>query len=254
MDLRSRRKRRNSPQKKVSRSRVHVPQKVRAADTDTSSVRPRMVAGHSHTASRKASSHHDLAHSGAGHAHTSRKTDFGGETFFESPEDFEILSSHDHTTRPFEDLSDSQDDYRDDRQDDSIVSRVPVRPSSQKSGFSFSARKDPIVRMHSVRSLLGIAFLFFLVFCLYFFTDLTTVGVFFWLFFVAIFIWRIDSRVSIGLALLCLLFVPVFLVLGSMGYASGKVWAEMIAVWVYLFLVIGVTVQVIEYVRRGERG
>jgi len=38
-------------------------------------------------------------------------------------------------------------------------------------------------------------------------TELTLISVGFWAFFVALFVWRIDARVSIGLALACLVLV-----------------------------------------------
>lgn len=64
---------------------------------------------------------------------------------------------------------------------------------------------------------------------------------FFWAFTVALFWWRLDSRISIGFALVGLITIPILLTF------EYEQWAEQVAVWVYFFLVIGVVKQIWEY-------
>jgi len=72
-------------------------------------------------------------------------------------------------------------------------------------------------------------------------------------FILAMIYWQIDSRVSIALALVCLVCIPMLLVLFNKNMLfSGEIWAEQVAVWAYYFLVIGVVRQICEY--WGERG
>lgn len=83
---------------------------------------------------------------------------------------------------------------------------------------------------------------------LFTFTEISGEGIFFWLFFISLFCWRIDSRVSIGFALVCLVCIPILLVLFNNDILFlGDVWAEKVAVWAYFFLVIGVVKQIWEF-------
>ena len=88
-------------------------------------------------------------------------------------------------------------------------------------------------------------------------------GVFFWLFFASLFYWKVDSRVSIGLALAGLVGIMLMLALSGWGWAPSWQWggqiitmhfdalAEKVAVWVYFFLVIGVVKQIYEFKTGG---
>ncbi len=85
------------------------------------------------------------------------------------------------------------------------------------------------------------------------FTELTIVDIFFWIFFFVMFWWQIDSRVSIGGALVCLVIIPFLLVLGNKEiFLKGEAWAEVVAVWAYFFLVIGVAKQIWEYKKEAK--
>jgi len=71
---------------------------------------------------------------------------------------------------------------------------------------------------------------------------------FFFGFIMAIIYWGMDSRVSIALALLCLVSIPVLLTLFNKNILfQGEMWAEQVAVWAYYFLAIGVVRQIFEY-------
>ena len=75
--------------------------------------------------------------------------------------------------------------------------------------------------------------------------------IFFLCFIAATIYWHLDSRVSISLALLCLIAIPILLTLYNKNVLLlGDAWAETVAVWAYYFLVIGVVRQIFEY--RGE--
>ncbi len=112
------------------------------------------------------------------------------------------------------------------------------------------ARGTVVQKVSPVRSAVGAGFLLVLAIGLFIFTSLTTIDIGFWLFFFGLLIWRIDSRLAIGLALACLVAIPLLLVSASMGFDRGEAWAETVAVWAYLFLVIGVVVQIWEYINR----
>lgn len=61
------------------------------------------------------------------------------------------------------------------------------------------------------------------------------------------FLFVVDSRIAAGMALLCLVFCPIFLIF------KKEVLAETIAVYAYYFLIIAVVGQVIEYVGGVKR-
>ncbi|PID52291.1 MAG: hypothetical protein CR972_02340 [Candidatus Moraniibacteriota bacterium] len=110
-------------------------------------------------------------------------------------------------------------------------------------------------KKHSVlyNSIGGVVF-FCVIIGLFVFTELTSIDIFFWTFFLSLFYWHIDSRVSIGGALACLLAIPVLLIAeNNFGYINGGVWAEEVAVWAYFFLVIGVVKQIYEYIWESKR-
>lgn len=67
-------------------------------------------------------------------------------------------------------------------------------------------------------------------------------------FILAIIYYEMDSRVSIALALVCLVTIPILLSLFNKNILyQGEIWAEQVAVWAYYFLVIGVVRQIFEY-------
>lgn len=76
----------------------------------------------------------------------------------------------------------------------------------------------------------------------------------FWMFIVSMWYWRIDSRVAIGAALVCLVIIPLLLTLFRQEiFLTGEYWAERVAVWAYYFLVIGVVRQIFEYIKEQRQ-
>ena len=110
-----------------------------------------------------------------------------------------------------------------------------------------------------MRNAIGIILLGMLGVAMHFGLHWHAEGIFFWLFFVSLFYWKIDSRVSIGLALAGLVLIMILLALSDAGIAPSWRWgdnittmhldalAEKVAVWVYFFLVIGVVKQIWEF-------
>lgn len=75
----------------------------------------------------------------------------------------------------------------------------------------------------------------------------------FFIFLLAVFFWNLDSRIPIGLALICLIIVPFLLAIDEKLIVSElKGWAEQFAVWAYYFLVIGVIKQIWEFKNEKE--
>jgi len=113
------------------------------------------------------------------------------------------------------------------------------------------------------RDIIGVGLLVILGVAMHFGLHWHAEGIFFWLFFASLFYWKIDSRVSIGLALAGLVLIMILLALSDAGIAPSWRWgdnittmhldalAEKVAVWVYFFLVIGVVKQIWEY-KAGE--
>lgn len=84
-----------------------------------------------------------------------------------------------------------------------------------------------------------------------FFFSLPPEPLFFFGFIIAVIYFSLDSRIAIGLALACLVIVPLLLYLSEEQILfRGEIFAERVAVWAYYFLVIGVVKQIFEY--RGE--
>jgi hypothetical protein len=77
------------------------------------------------------------------------------------------------------------------------------------------------------------------------FVSLT--AAFFWSFFLAFLIMRLDSRVPIAFALACLIVCPFLLIF------HYQLYAEQFAIWAYYFLVIGVILQIVEFVHESEK-
>ena len=70
----------------------------------------------------------------------------------------------------------------------------------------------------------------------------------FMIFWIALFFWNLDSRISIAGALVCLISCPILLILFEKDILLlGEEYAEQSAVWAYYFLVIGVTKQIWEF-------
>lgn len=77
---------------------------------------------------------------------------------------------------------------------------------------------------------------------------------FFLLFIAVMFIYRLDSRVSIAFGLACLICCPLLLILFNQNIMlTGEYYAEKFAVFAYYFLCIGVVIQIIEYIRGGKK-
>ncbi len=114
--------------------------------------------------------------------------------------------------------------------------RAISSPSQQKGKKLSQTRKIS----GAVIMLVGMILLFLL-------TDLTSVDIFFWLFFFAMFWYKLDSRISIAGALIGL--VVIMLLSAGQGFGWWKTdnLQEQIAVAVYFFLVIGVLKQIWEY-------
>ena len=100
----------------------------------------------------------------------------------------------------------------------------------------------------NVRNIFGISLLAAAVWLLSFVLHFSAEGVIFWFFALTLFYWKLDSRISIGLALVGLVLIPILLALGNkLILPSGEELAEKVAVWVYYFLVIGIAKQIWEY-------
>lgn len=98
-----------------------------------------------------------------------------------------------------------------------------------------------------VRHSLGACIVIGLVLGLFILTSLTSADIFFWVFFFSLFWWNIDGRVSIAFALAFLITIPILLALHQYASMAGsEAWAEVVAVWVYFFLAIGVMKQMWE--------
>ena len=70
----------------------------------------------------------------------------------------------------------------------------------------------------------------------------------------AIIYFKMDSRVSIALALAGLVIIPILLELNYKNILFlGDIWAERVAVWAYYFLVIGVVKQIFEYRQENKK-
>ncbi|MCK9378674.1 MAG: hypothetical protein M0P97_00835 [Candidatus Moranbacteria bacterium] len=104
------------------------------------------------------------------------------------------------------------------------------------------------VKNSTRRDKVGGAFFFIIALGLFYFANFTLEGIFFWLFFFVLVFWNLDSRISIGAALVGLVIIPILLALANRNILPvGEAWAEQVAVWVYFFLVIGVVKQIIEF-------
>jgi len=100
----------------------------------------------------------------------------------------------------------------------------------------------PVPRAVDILDLTSLIFLLALVRSVW---DASSESLFFLAFTLGMFRWRIDARASIGLALACLIAIPISLALfQSHWWIMGEWWAERLAVWAYYFLAIGVAGQI----------
>ncbi len=105
-----------------------------------------------------------------------------------------------------------------------------------------------ILRRITLRNVAEVFVLMILFFVFKYHLDWQTDSSLFMIFWIALFYWNLDSRISIGMGLICLISCPVLLYLSeNYGLIMGEVWAEQMAVWAYYFLVFGVTKQIWEY-------
>lgn len=95
---------------------------------------------------------------------------------------------------------------------------------------------------------LGILIMTIYFFIFSWFLHLSAEPLFFIGFILTMIYWRLDSRVSIVLAIICLVSLQITLFISSKNILlQGEDWAEQVAVWAYCFLVIGVIKQIFEY-------
>ena len=79
-------------------------------------------------------------------------------------------------------------------------------------------------------------------------SQLSYEGAFFLVFLFAMFYWRVDSSVPIGLGIVCLILVPVFMYgIQNIFLEFGMVGAKELAIWAFYFLSIGVIRQIGEF-------
>ena len=125
--------------------------------------------------------------------------------------------------------------------------------TSRSISLKKSLQKQSKKPLSQARKISGAIFLTVLMLGLFIFTDLTSIDIFFWLFFIAMFWYRLDSRISIGGALVGLVVIMLLSAGQGFGWWQSDNLAEQIAVAVYFFLVIGVIKQIWEY-RSENRG
>ncbi len=97
-----------------------------------------------------------------------------------------------------------------------------------------------------VRDWVGVVIVIALASGLYFGLHFSFENIFFWVFCFVLVYWDLDSRISIGLALVALVAVAILNAMGNSGVSFVSGWDERVAVWVYYFLVIGVVKQIVE--------
>jgi hypothetical protein len=98
------------------------------------------------------------------------------------------------------------------------------------------------------------ACLFILLISLFTLTNLTSVEILFWILFIAMFAWNIDSRVALAGALVFLTIIPLFTIFDRLGLLpQGETLSESIAVWVFYFLAIGVLKQLWDTVLESKK-
>jgi len=105
-----------------------------------------------------------------------------------------------------------------------------------------------------LRDLNGLLLLVILSLIFRLYLNLSLENSLFLLFICTLFYWRIDARLSIGLALVGLISIPVLLILFNQNiYLLGEYRAEQAAIWVYYFLSIGVVKQIWEYASENKK-
>lgn len=102
------------------------------------------------------------------------------------------------------------------------------------------------------KDIIGLAVLTILFFIFKYYLAWQTDSSLFMIFWIALFFWNLDSRISIAGALVCLAACPILLILFEKNILLfGEEYAEQSAVWAYYFLVIGVTKQIWEFKRES---
>ena len=138
---------------------------------------------------------------------------------------------------------------------DSFLKKISRHHNLTENRFSSTERKQLQHRHHSsakkklsvFRKIIGTVIMLVGMILLFLLTSLTSIDIFFWLFFFAMFWYKLDSRISIAGALVGLV-VIMFLSAGQgFGWWKTDNLQEQIAVAVYFFLVIGVLKQIWEY-------
>ncbi len=115
------------------------------------------------------------------------------------------------------------------------------------SSFGKGERSVKRKKLSQTRKISGAVIMLVGMILLFLLTSLTSIDIFFWLFFFAMFWYKLDSRISIAGALIGLV-VIMFLSAGQgFGWWKTDNLQEQIAVAVYFFLVIGVLKQIWEY-------
>lgn len=95
-----------------------------------------------------------------------------------------------------------------------------------------------------VKHWLGTFLVLMIVSSLFWTTALTSADIFFVVFIFVTFFWNIEGRYSIGFSLLCLVLIMTLLLINQFtSLESTETWSEIIAVWTYYFLVIGIVKQ-----------
>jgi hypothetical protein len=133
-----------------------------------------------------------------------------------------------------------------------MTANTPQHPLPRPSDFLITPMDVIRGIRHVVRhlgwyDLIGLVNLVCLLLILQQLLGFSVESLFFWGFGFALFYWRRDGRIAVGLGLLCLVAVPLLLALGQPGILIyGEAWAEQMAVWAYYFLIIGVGKQLVD--------
>lgn len=119
----------------------------------------------------------------------------------------------------------------------------------RSADFSSVVDDQPTQRQRDAHNILKMSALLVLVVGLFVFTSYTTVDILFWIFLFVGVVWRVDARFYIGAGIACLCLIPLLLLFSAEVSDAFAQWAEQVAVWAYLFLVIGVVVHIRNFLR-----
>ncbi len=108
-------------------------------------------------------------------------------------------------------------------------------------------------QLSSLRKKTGWVFVALFTVLLFIFTDMISYDILFLSFFISMFWFDLDSRISIGGALLFLILIMIILLFGQIfAFSKSESLAELFAIWVYYFLAIGVIKQIFEFMRNKK--